>query len=64
MMNLRSKVLDSRDEYFSNLHRLDSTLTKKPESATKHKEEEEEALEDIFRTVSLKLRKKSCDDTK
>jgi hypothetical protein len=27
MMQLRGKVLDSREEYFSNLQRLDATLT-------------------------------------
>ena len=27
MMQLRDKVLDSREEYFSNLQRLDATLT-------------------------------------
>jgi len=33
MMQLRGKVLDSREEYFSNLQRLDATLT--PTTLTK-----------------------------
>ena len=40
MMNLRGKVLDSREEYFSNIHRLDATLSKKNESATKKEDQE------------------------
>ena len=63
MMSLRGKVLESREEYFSNLQRLDATLSKKTESGSKKKEEEEN-IEDIVRTLQLKLRKKSCDDTR
>lgn len=58
MMTLRGKVLESREEYFSNLQRLDATLTKKTtESATKKKEE----ADDLIGAYEKSLRRNSFD---
>ena len=60
MMQLRGKVLDSREEYFSNLQRLDATLTTtstKKVLGTKRVDQD-----DLLALITL--RRKSCDDNK
>ena len=60
MMLLRGKVLDSREEYYSNLQRLDATLT--PTTLRKQLGTKPLDTDDII--PSAIIRRKSCDDNK
>jgi hypothetical protein len=59
VMKLRGKVMESREEYFSNMTRLDATLTKKKEEEAKKSSEYADLGSTLL--LNLNVRRKSCD---